>query len=262
MHGGIVALTRLGLMAALFASVGCVSGTDDEDTAQREHASAPTSPTSGYDFSCVDMPHPARASDAISLSGYTNDSYTVALLPDVTVDLFTADTNALISTTWSDDEGRYGFALDTDNQPVLSYARMRRAGHVTSYLYPSRAYWRDETNVFLPVLSPLWREMLAAFAGVELDAAKGIVGVIVTDCSGERVEGATVTFDPPAETVAYWDPTFTDGSSTTTSLNGHAWGFNVPAGEVHATITIGDVTYRDWPVRSFAGGRTLSWRAP
>jgi hypothetical protein len=104
--------------------------------------------------------------------------------------------------------------------------------------------------------------MLADYAGVELDAQKGIVAVIVTDCAGARVEGATVTFDPPADAVAYWDLTFTDASSTTTTLNGHAWGFNVPAGVVDATVTIGGATYRDWPVRSFADGRTMSWRAP
>ena len=262
MHGANGTGRTLAIGAALLLSVGCAVDADDE-TAQVEHAGAPGAPASArYDFSCIDMPQPARATDAITLDGYTNDSYSGGLLPDVTVDLFTADADALISTTWSDAIGQYGFALSTGNQPIRTYARMRRAGHVTSYLYPSHAYWRDETNVFLPVLSPEWRDELAGHAGVELDPGKGIVGVIVSDCAGERVEGATVAFDPPAEAVAYWDPTFTDGSATTTSLNGHAWGFNIPAGEVHATITIGDVTYSDWPVRSFADGRTLSWRAP
>ena len=61
------------------------------------------------------------------------------------------------------------------------------------------------------MLDPIWRAELAGYLGVDVDPTRGIVAVIVTDCAGERVEGATVTFDPPAEAIGYWDPTFTDG---------------------------------------------------
>jgi hypothetical protein len=251
-------------MAGALLLAGCAVQADQPEVAQIE---TPTDPGAAggvmqYDFSCRDKPFPERANDAVSLEGFTNDSYSGGALVDVTVDLRVADDDALISTTWSDVEGRVAFAIDTDSQAIRTYARMQREGHVTSYLYPSHPLFRDEVNVFLPVLPPSWRDELAGYAGVELDKAMGIVGVIVTDCVGERVEGATVAFDPPAEAVAYWDPTFTDASGDATSLNGHAWGFNVPAGVVHATVTIGDVTYRDWPVQSFADSRTLSWRAP
>jgi hypothetical protein len=256
--------TRAGGAAVLLSVllVGCAVEADDR-VGQVETSTSPGSAggVTDFDFSCRDQPLPARASDALSLSGFTNDSYSGGPLSDVAVDLLETS-GAKISTTWSDDSGRLAFALSTDNRPIYSYARMSRPGHVTSYLYPSGPLTEDQVNVFFPVLPPTWRAELAGYAGVELDATRGIVGVIVTDCAGERVDGATVTFDPPAEAIAYWDPTFTDASGTVTSINGHAWGFNVPAGEVHATVTIGDVTYRDWPVQSFADGRTLSWRAP
>jgi hypothetical protein len=215
-----------------------------------------------YDFGCWKQSLPDRAEDLIRVDGFANDSYTGGGLGGVMVEMFSIDDGALLDARASDDTGLLSFDIASGNAPVDVFARMRRDGHVTSYLYPSRPLVADQQNVFFPVLPPEWRAMLADYAGVELDASKGIVAVIVTDCAGARVEGATVTFDPPADAVAYWDLTFTDASATTTRLNGHAWGFNVPAGVVDATVTIGGATYRDWPVRSFADGRTMSWRAP
>jgi hypothetical protein len=215
-----------------------------------------------YDLSCHGQPLPTTAPERLTLRGFTNDSYTGGALPGVMVDLFAKESDVILDKTASDAGGSLSFELVTGNAPVDHYSRMTRDGHVTSYVYPSRPLDQDTNNVFFPVLPPEWRAELAGYAGIDVDPTRGIVAVIVTDCAGERVEGATVAFDPPAEAVAYWDPTFTDASATTTTINGHAWGFNVPAGVVHATVTIGDVTYRDWPVRSFADGRTMSWRAP
>jgi hypothetical protein len=219
-------------------------------------------PLVGYDFTCVGKPLPDRAAEVVMLSGFTNDSYTGGGLGDVAVELFGRQHGDLLDATASDDGGVLGFELATSKAPIDLYARMTRPGHVDSYLYRSRPLTADAHNVFFPVLPPAWREELAGHAGVTLDPTTGIVGVIVVDCAGARVAGAEVTFDPPADAVAYWDPTFTNAAATRTTLNGHAWGFNVPAGPVRATVTIGHVVYRDWPVHSFADSRTLSWRAP
>ena len=255
------------LSTAVLGTVGCVG--DDLDPAPTGSQPTPDTeadpvpdPTARFDFSCVGQALPGKASDPVMISALTNDSYTGGLLPGVAVELRAVDGDHILAAAASDATGVATLAVATGYHPVPTYGRMIHAGHVDSYLYPSGPLWRDERNMFLPVLSPAWRDELAGYAGVDLDPGRGIVEVIVTDCAGERVEGATVAFDPPADAVAYWDPTFTDASATQTTINGHAWGFNVPAGEVHATITIGDVTYRDWAVRSYADSRTLSWRAP
>jgi hypothetical protein len=215
----------------------------------------------GHDFTCLGAPLPGTAAEQVDVRGYTNDAYGQVGLPGVAVDLFDKK-GALLDATESDEGGVVELSLETAGTALDLYARMTRDGHVDSYLYPSRPLIDDAENVFFPVLPPSWREELAGFAGVELDPSAGIVAVIVTDCAGARVAGAQVSFDPPAARVAYWDPTFTDPSGDRTTLNGHAWGFNVPAGVVRATVTVDDITYRDWPVRSFADSRTVSWRAP
>lgn len=249
------------MLALALAFVGCAEpGVEDE----METATTSGTPDvmTRYDMSCHGKPLPTIAEDRVTLRGFTNDSYTGGALPGVAVDLFAKDGDVVLDATASDAGGSLVFELATKNAPVDHYSRMTRDGHVTSYVYPARPLIEDESNVFFPVLDPIWRAELAGYLDVDVDPTRGIVAVIVTDCAGERVEGATVTFDPPAEAIGYWDPTFTDGSATETTINGHAWGFNVPAGVVHAEVTIGGVTYRDWPVRSFADGRTMSWRAP
>lgn len=255
MQGALGTLRTLAGAGVIIATAACVDLGDDAPAPDPEVLAR-------YDLSCWNAPLPARADARVTLHGFTNDSYTGYGLPGVMVDLFAKDDGRMLSTTASDSGGALRFELATGEAPVDHYARMRLDGHVTSYVFPSRPLVTDAENQFFPVLPPSWREELAGHAGVELDATRGIVAVIVTDCAGERVEGARVTFDPPAEAVAYWDPTFTDASGDRTSLNGHAWGFNVPAGVVHATVEVGGVTYRDWPVESFADGRTMSWRAP
>ena len=254
----------MGMMLALGgACLGCVEspGPGDADTATTTSSDLPDI-AARYDFSCHGQPLPTHAAETVTLRGFTNDSYTGGALPGVMVDLVAKDSGVILDATASDAGGSLAFVLATKSAPVDHYTRMTRDGHVTSYVYPARPLVADTENVFFPVLPPSWRAELAYYAGVDVDPTRGIVAVIVTDCAGERVEGATVTFDPPAEAVAYWDPTFTDASATETTINGHAWGFNVPAGPVHATISIDGVTYRDWPVQSFADGRTMSWRAP
>jgi len=250
-------------MAIGAAVTGCVEaeGEGEVETESTTSSDLPEAATR-FDFSCHGAPLPERAAEQVTLRGFTNDSYSGGALPGVAVDLFAKDGDVILDKTASDAGGSLAFELATGSEPLDHYARMTRDGHVTSYVYPSRPLVADAKDVFFPVLSPAWRSELASYAGVDVDPTRGIVAVIVTDCAGERVEGATVTFDPPAEAIAYWDPTFTDASATETTVNGHAWGFNVPAGDVHATITVDGITYRDWPVRSFADGRTMSWRAP
>ncbi len=250
------------------AAVGCVGDDlrdprDPDAPVETDDTTPSDEPTvARYDFSCYGQPQPQQAANPVVISALINDSYSGSLLPGVDVALLDADDDQVLAAGASTADGTAKLEIATDYQPVRSYGRMARDGHVTSYLYPSGPLWRDERNMFLPILSPAWRDELAGFAGVDLDPGRGIVAVIVTDCAGKRVEGATVTFDATDVLVAYWDPTFTDASATTTTMNGHAWGFNVPAGVAHATIRWGDVVYRDWPVKSFADSRTLSWRAP
>lgn len=239
----------------------CASEPDDVDvsawTASEDGAPA----VARYDLSCHGAPLPGHAPGTVAVDGFTVDSYALAGVAGATVELVRISDDQVLAATSSTAEAGVSLELTMAGAPVAGYFRTAKAGYVTSHLYPSGPVVADQMNVALPLIPPAWRDELAWYAGVELDPTRGIVSVIVTDCRGARVEGATVTFDPPVE-VVYWDPTFTDASADRTTINGHAWAFNVPAGDVRATVTLDGITWRDWPMRSFADGRTLAWRAP
>ncbi len=258
--GWLTVVAGLGLAAC---------GADDAepvvaDTLPELHADGTVTPVSNgrYDLSCYGQDPPNKAADPVVLDAFNYDSYGIGPLADSVVDLVAIDDDRILDRTISDEGGGLSFDIPTNGAPLHHYTRTALDGFVTSYVYPSGPLVADELNRALPLLPPTWRAELAAFAGITLEPEAGIVEVIVTDCLGMRVEGATVTFEPAGDVVAYFDPTFTDTSATATTDNGHAWAFNVPAGVVDATITLGDLTWRARPVRSFADSRTLSWRAP
>jgi len=248
----------------LLAVVGCGAddaGPDQLPLLQADELATPTQPAR-YDFTCYGQALPVRAADPILLDAFNYDSYAIDPLADAIVDLVAIEGDVILDRAISDAGGGLSFEVETKGKPLDHYTRTERDGFVTSYHYMSGPLVEDEQNRALPLLPPAWRDELAGYAGVELDPTTGIVEVIVTDCLGMRVEGATVAFEPAGDTVAYWDLTFTEASATVTTDNGHAWAFNVPAGDVEATITLGDRTWRSRPVRSYADARTLSWRAP
>lgn len=254
---GVVAV--LGILLA----AGCAADDADDavSTLTHDELATPAAP-SRYDFTCHGVDQPTRAADPVMLDAFINDSYGFSLLPDAVVDLIATDDDTVLDRTISDEGGTLAFRVTTGGAPVDHYTRTTHDLFVTSYVYPSGPLVEDESHRALPLLPPVWRAELALFAGVALDPTKGIVEVIVTDCVGNRVEGATVDFHTPGATVAYWDLTFTDASATTTTQNGHAWAFNVPPGVVDATITVDGLQWRSRPVQSFADSRTLTWRAP
>ncbi len=252
------------VVAVTVALLGGCAAEETETQAPVLHADELATPVQPprYDLSCHGRDLPKQAADSVQLGAFNYDSYSIEMVSDVVVDLIAIDGDLVVDRTISDETGQLSFEVATGGAPLDHYTRTTHDGHVDSYVYPSGPLFQDEANRALPLLGPAWRDELAGYAGVTLDASKGIVEVIVTDCLGYRVEGATVTFEPAGDTVAYWDPTFTDASATATTDNGHAWAFNVPAGVVDATITYGGMTWRARPVQSFADSRTLTWRAP
>src|SRR5687768_6225069 len=87
-----------------------------------------------YDFTCRGDALPAYAAPTVRVHGFTNDSYTGAGLDGVMVDLFAKQDGRMLDTTASDGGGVLSFELATGEAPLDHYARMRKDGHVTSYV--------------------------------------------------------------------------------------------------------------------------------
>jgi hypothetical protein len=101
-------------------------------------------------------------------------------------------------------------------------------------------------------------ETLASVTAAGNPGTVGLVGVIVHDCNGAAVAGATITLTEGGTEVGdmrYVAGSLPSSTATMTDSNGGAFIFNVPAGTATVSAHVGAMTLR---THSFAvtGGAT------
>ncbi|MGH7285630.1 MAG: hypothetical protein ACRELY_29270, partial [Polyangiaceae bacterium] len=101
----------------------------------------------------------------------------------------------------------------------------------------------DVPNLRVLMLTTTVYAFLPSLLGATQDAGKGVVGVLVLDCDGNPVEGATVASSPAGE-AHYNDASGPSTTATSTAADGIAYLFNVPAGDVVLSGTAGAITLR------------------
>lgn len=97
-------------------------------------------------------------------------------------------------------------------------------------------------------------------ANVMRDPAKATVLVVVEDCAGRPVRGATISTD--AERVMYLgDDTQFDPALDATSGDSAALILNAPIGTLDIAVDAG-IEYSSWPIETYPGAFSVSWRRP
>ena len=156
----------------------------------------------------------------------------------------------------SNTPGFYSVSITTGGAPVNGYLRVTHSGQLDTYAYPSRPLAANlTTNVLMATQDEL--TFLGGVVGVTQSASNGFIGVVVKDCFGATVAGATVSTSP-AGTVKYNSGSTPSGSATSTSADGVAYVFNVPAGDVTVRANGGGETLRQHVVTARAGTVTLT----
>lgn len=152
----------------------------------------------------------------------------------VAITAFDATTGEFVASATSASDG--GYALDIHGGVARALRLdLKHNTYVVTHQY---------TGVFLAgdlagYQSPLWHpESLDAVygpTGVTRDPALGNVNVAIQECDGTPIEGATVTFEPPAKKLAYLDTGSVPDTSlpATTVPYSSAVGFNVPTTTLH-----------------------------
>lgn len=200
--------------------------------------------TSGPDaeptpYGCIGHAYPTTAPASIVVGGHANEISTNGQTPLGAVALTVSDTaDAQLGSTTSDaatDVGAYEFTLDTGGAPIDGYLKGTHNGYKDTYVYPPSPLANDQGAVPVLMVSTTVYPFLPVLAGATQDASHGFVGVIVVDCLGQPVAGASVT-SPDAGAVRYVVGTGVgDDTVTVTDESGIALLFNVTAG---AAITV------------------------
>ena len=188
------------------------------------------------DLTCAGGDPPTVAEDPVSLSGTVFTLMNLAETPvqGATVAAFTrgAEDAALDSDT-TDAEGVYELSAATGGVPLDAFVRAEEDGYIPTRVYPPTVVATSLADVPIPLLDQNLLQTLTFFAGVDQDPELGIVLLVVADCEGTPIEGATVSSTPAAGDIVYANEQgIPSADQTATAGQGIAYLFNVPLGEV------------------------------
>jgi len=217
----------------------------------------------GAGFECLGATLPTTAPNPIHVSGQikANALAPTALGGAEVAAYNTTDTTALAVDT-SDTPGMYSLTVATGGTPVNGYLKVTKSGgtYLPTYAYPAVPLAADATDNVLVITSSEF-SFLANLVGVTPAAGDGFIGVVVTDCAGNPLTGATVT-SSPAGTVKYNAAGSPSSSATSTSSDGVAYIFNVAAGNVTILGAASGHALRQHVVNARADAVTLTQIQP
>jgi hypothetical protein len=207
-------------------------------------------------FGCLGAPLPTTAPALVTVNGQIRAN---ALSPNAlsgaivtALRVGAADTLAVDT---SDTPGMYSVSITTGGTPVNGYLKVTHSGQLDTYAYPAVPLAGNlTTNVLMPTSSEL--AFLGTAVGVTQKVDSGFVGVIVKDCLGATVAGATVA-TTPAGPVRYNSGSTPSANATATSTDGVAYVFNV-TGDVTVRASFGGMQLRAHVVTARAGTVTLT----
>ncbi|HUH05486.1 MAG TPA: hypothetical protein VML75_26000 [Kofleriaceae bacterium] len=199
---------------------------------------------------CLGDPIPTTGiADPLTITG---NAYNPGILtPDTPINGATiegfdrGDEITAIVTTTSDASGDFTASLTTNGEPVDSYLRSTAASYWTTYLYPPTPVFMNLTGVTVVMVTDAQFSTLTSFVPVTQDQDLGWVSMVVLDCEGQPIRGATVTSTPAAGDTAYSGnggiPSLTEPA---TRADGVAMLFNVPVGDLELSATVSGMTLR------------------
>jgi len=168
----------------------------------------------------------------------------------------TGDTTHLAGDT-TNTPGQYSLPIPTGGTPVNGYLAISDSGHhIDTYAYPAVPLAADVTENVLMVSRSEF-SFLAAAAGITPVAGDGFIGVVVRNCQGAPVAGATVT-SMPAGAVRYNAGGGPSSTATATAADGVAYIANVAPGNVTVQATASGHALRQHTVNARANAITLT----
>ncbi len=209
-------------------------------------------------FECLGQALPMTAPPLVNVSGMvTANVLSPGPVPHAFVYGFrTGDTTHLAGDT-TDTPGHYSLAIASGGTPVTGYLAISDSGHhIDTFAYPAVPLAVDVTENVLMVSTSEF-SALAGAAGINPVAGDGFIGVVVRNCQGTSVAGATVT-SMPVGTVRYNAGGLPSSTATSTAADGVAYIANVGPGNVTVQATASGHTLRQHTVNARANAITLT----
>lgn len=236
---------------------------------------APPDAAPPADLACANDPLPTTASDPIIISGnaYTASTAGQAALQGAIAEAFQVGSATVLASDTSDVDGLYTLTIPNSGMaPIDGYVKgtFSPAGtYKDTYLYPPFPLAADTDQAPLLFITPSTMNLLGFVSGTSQSTSHGFFGVLVIDCAGNPVAGATVSVSPSSSTagavtkiVYVGDNNIPDQALTSTGANGLAFVFNVPTGDVVVDAMTDGGSLREHTVTSTADAITTTAVAP
>lgn len=269
-HGFVASLA---VSSLLFLSAACGdddgSGTDGDQADASAAADGGETPDSGgggdpdampADLGCIGDPLPTEAVNPVTLSGTVLeiDIAGQSAVEGAIVELRRASTDRVMDDNapgGTPADGSFSLSGRTRGNPLLAYLHASAEGLTPSRLYPPLPLTADFPMIPIPMFTPVILNLLSP----DQEPENGIVLVIVLDCSGMPIQGATVSSTPEAGELVYAGSNgVPDPQATSTGAQGLAYLLNVPAGSVTVNASASEMDLLGHDVMSVAGEVTTT----
>jgi hypothetical protein len=235
---------------------GTPDATENPDAPGTPDAMLPDAFVANLDCLGDPLPGDGEADDPVTISGDVFDPGIPGLtdpeqLAGITLDSFAYgdESSKLDTDTSAATTGAFSLTAATGNNPLNAYIRAQQQPvdevnntYITTYVYPGVPQTTSQTGIRIPMISESTFTLLQNFSGLSQTADQGIITVIVVDCDGTPLPGATVSSNPAAGTVAYLSGT---GLSTTGSTDSSGLAFlidvPIPAPDTTAEVEVSAV---------------------
>jgi hypothetical protein len=207
-------------------------------------------------FECLGQALPTTAPPSIIVTGQTKGN---VLTPNAlsNVEVLVSRTGAdTIGADTSNTPGFYSITVATGGTPVNGYLQLKKSGYITTYAYPAVPLAGDATENVLMV-TPTEFSLLAQAAGITPTPGAGFIGIVVKNCAGTPIQGATVS-STPGGTVLYNVAGVPNSQAAATAADGVAYIANVTAGNVTVKSTASGHTLRQHVVNARGDAITLT----
>lgn len=213
----------------------------------------PSSPATGP-YRCIGNALPTTAPASITLTGTISANVTSpAPLAGAAVVGFRTGSATKLDSATTDANGNFSLTLATGGTPVDGYVRVAKSGYIDTYGYPPAPLAASGSQSAL-VITTSERNLVTGALGVTQTAGNGFMAVVVADCDGAAVTGATLSAKQGASSVG--DVHAAPGTA------GAFYVFNIPPGETVAGATVGSNTLRSHTITVRADVLTLTGVTP
>jgi hypothetical protein len=212
-------------------------------------------------YRCLGQPLPTTAAATITVSGtITHSVLTPAPDSGSKIRAFKTGTATALDSTTTPANGAYTITLTTGGIPLDGYIQVTQSGYLDTYGYPPAPLATSAQQSVLLLTSSEFNT-LSGLAGATHTAGKSSIAVIVQNCDGTPVAGATVS-STPGGTVRYNSGGGPSSSATSTAGDGIAYILNVTAGDVQVSASAAGNTLRAHTVNARADALIITAVTP